>query len=89
MTRITTNEDVRKKRIDEEVKRVIKICFDRATDGRSYAYVHLPRDIQREVRDILGDTTNIFVAINYATTPSRHCVEYIDENNVEVKFTWS
>lgn len=89
MVTIKTNEEKRKEKVEAEIKRVIQICEKKATDGKTYAYVHLPKDVQRDVRDILDSTTNIFVAIDYGSTPSRYCVDYYDKDTVEVKFTWS
>ena len=88
MITIVTNEEKRMEQIEAGVNLVIQKCKSEADCGKRYAYVILPRNIQREVRDILEKTTNIYVTINYGATPSRKCVEYIDENNVEVKFTW-
>ena len=88
MIKIETNTDVRQKRIDVEVQRVIEECTETARQGRRYCFVSIDRDIQRDVRDILDEKTNLFVAIDYGASPSRPCVEYYD-NVAEIKFTWS
>jgi len=88
MIKIETNTDVRQKRIDSEVQRVIDECTEIAKQGGSYCYIRIDRDIQRDVRDILKEKTNIFVCINHGVFPSKNCVEYYD-NIAEIKFTWS
>lgn len=88
MIKIETNTDVRQKKIDAEVQQVIKICKETAKQGRQYCNITMDRDIQRDVRDVLNNTTNIFVAINYGASPSRTCVEYF-QDEVIIKFTWT
>lgn len=88
MIKIETNTYVRQKIIDAEVKQVIKICKETAKQGRQYCNITMDRDIQRDVRDVLEKTTNIFVAINYGASPSRACVEYF-QDEVIIKFTWT
>lgn len=88
MIKIETNTDVRQKRIDAEVQRVIEECTASAKRGCSYCFVSIDRDIQRDVRNILDEKTNLFVCINYGASPSRTCVEYYG-NVAEIKFTWS
>jgi hypothetical protein len=88
---IKKNENARKNLIDAEVQRVVDLCQEAADKGLNSIMHTMPKDIQRDVRDILEEEHDIFVPTKVYcglhSPPSHKIIEHYGDVS-EMKLRW-